>query len=45
MNDVFLVLFELSGRIPWLQGSDIVLYYYVNVKLKIDMKDRVHFLL
>ena len=35
-NDVFTVLFELTGRILWLQGTDIVLYFYVNMKLKIE---------
>ena len=29
-SDVFLALFEPTGRIPCLQATDIVLYFYVN---------------
>ena len=35
-SDVLLVVFRLSGGIPWLKGTDGALYFSVNMKLKIE---------
>ena len=33
-SDVLLVVFGLSGGIPWLKGTDRALYFSVSTKLK-----------
>ena len=35
-SDVLLVVFGLSGGIPWLKGTDRALCFFVNMKLKIE---------
>ena len=35
-SDALLVVFELSGEIPWLKGTYRAMYFSVNTKLKIE---------
>ena len=35
-SDVLLVVFGLSGGVPWIKGTDRALYFSVNMKLKIE---------